>query len=187
MFAWQNGRRWDPNMRCLVLFSCFVGLSSVAQAQYAGSTIGLVATGTSADDELTLGGQLSLGLEGEHRMGVGNWKGTYRATVGYAESFRATGRSLFPARVDAGIRYDFFEDRRRPFLAAAFSYWQLTNPPSGYAEPTRLVAPALRLGYEHYLATEISVSLEFGGAWYLVIDGPDPILLDYSLGLRTHY
>ena len=187
MFAWQNGLRWDPDMRCLVLFSCFVGLSSVAQAQYAGSTIGLVATGTSSDDELTLGGQLSLGLEGEHRMGVGNWKGTYRATVGYAESFRATGRSLFPARVDAGIRYDFFEDRRRPFLAAAFSYWQLTNPPSGYVEPTRLVAPALRLGYEHYLATEISVSLELGGAWYLVIDGPDPILLDYSLGLRTHY
>tara|TARA_Y100001934_G_scaffold272588_1_gene361125 strand:- start:342 stop:866 length:525 start_codon:yes stop_codon:yes gene_type:complete len=174
-------------MRLLLPLCGLLLLPSTVQAQYAGSTIGVVVTGASANDELTLGGQLSLGLEGEHRMGVGNWKGTYRATVGYAESFRATGSSLFPARVDAGLRYDFLEDRRRPFFGAAFSYWQLTNPPSGYAEPTRLVAPALRLGYEHYLATEISLSFEVGGAWFIVIDGDDPVVLDYGIGLRTHY
>ena len=121
MFVWQNDPRWDPEMRFFVSIVIVMGGASVAEAQYAGSTIGVVATGTSANDELTLGGQYSLGIEGEHRMGVGNWKGTYRATVGYAQSFRTTGRSLFPARVDAGIRYDLLEDRRRPYFAAAFS------------------------------------------------------------------
>ena len=187
MSVWQSGRRWDPSMRVIIVLLSLLMVPLSAQAQYAGSTIGVVATGTSAHDELTLGGQFSIGLEGEHRMGVGSWKGTYRATVGYAESFRATGKSLFPARVDAGVRYDFLEDRQRPFLAAAFSYWQLTNPPNGYAEPTRLVAPAVRLGYEHYLAAEISLSLEVGGAWFVIIDGPDPVVIDYGLGLRAHY
>ena len=44
-------------MRFFVSIVIVMGGASVAEAQYAGSTIGLVATGTSANDELTLGGQ----------------------------------------------------------------------------------------------------------------------------------
>lgn len=164
---------------------CLIAWPSMAQ--YAGSSIGLVITGSTPNDELTLGGQFGLGLEGEHRLGIGQFKGTYRATVGYAESFRAQGKSLFPTRVDAGLRYDFLEDRNRPYVTGAFSYFQLSNPPSGYQEHTRLVAPALRVGFERYLVAEISVGAELGLAWFLVVDGTDPLLVDGFLTLRTHY
>ena len=169
----------------LVAVLCLPALP--AAAQYAGSAMGVVLRVAPPNDALKLDTQIGLGMEGKSQIGVGHWSLHYRGTLSMATSFTAPNTTFLPMWVESGIRYDFFEDRARPYLIADVVFYQLTNAPAGFTAPSNTPGATFRAGYEHYLGHELSVGIDAGLTWLIQINAAVALTFDTVAGLRAHY
>ena len=170
---------------CAGLFFCGGG---EALAQYAGNASGVAVVALPGSDSLRLDPQFGLGLTGSRGVGIGDWAWTYRALVTVTTAIDDPFLTTFiPAYMSSGLRYNFLNDRHRPFINAVFTYYQLTNAPADWASGTYLVGATARVGYEHYLATELSLQFDAGASWFIQLDRADPKAFDLTLALKVHY
>ena len=167
----------------------WIGLcSTMASAQYAPNSTGLGVMAVAGNDTLRLDAQWGVGLMGSRQIGVGSWSWTYRGVIAATTAIDDPVRTTFlPAWIGTGLRYDFMDDRFRPFLMASGTYYQLTNAPADFEAGTYMVGAGLRAGVEHYIASEISLQLDLGGTWFVQLDRTDPLTLDAVVGAKVHY
>ena len=167
----------------------WIGLSSSSVwAQYAPNSTGLAVMTVAANDTLRLDTQFGVGLMGTRQIGVGSWSWTYRGIIAATTAnFDRNQTTFLPAWIGTGLRYDFLDDRFRPFLLASGTYYQLTNAPADFEAGTYMVGASLRAGIEHYIASEISLQLDLGGTWFVQLDRTDPVTLDAVVGAKVHY
>jgi hypothetical protein len=171
----------------LALFAALWLCALPAAAQYSGSAMGVVLRVAPPNDGLKLDTQFGLGLEGKSQIGVGRWSLHYRGTLNMASSFTAPNTTFLPMWVESGVRYDFYEDRARPYLIADIVFYQLTNAPAGFTAPSNTPGATFRAGYEHYLGHELSLGVDAGLTWLIQINAVDALTFDTVFGLRAHY
>ena len=164
------------------------GLAWPAQAQYAPNSTGLSVMTVAGNDTLRLDPQFGLGLSGTRQIAVGRWSWMYRAVIAATTSIDDSARTtMLPAWISTGLRYDFLDDRTRPFTVLSGTYYQLTNAPADFAGGTYMAGAGLRAGVEQFFKSEISLQLDVGGTWFLQLDRTDPMTLDAVLAIKVHY
>ncbi len=171
---------------CLILV--VLGVAWPAQAQYAPNSTGLSIMAVGGNDTLRLDPQFGLGLSGTRQIAVGQWSWMYRAVIAATTSIDDPARTtMLPAWISTGLRYDFLQDRTRPFAILSGTYYQLTNAPADFAGGTYMAGGGMRAGLEQFLQSEISVQLDGGATWFLQLDRPDPMTFDAVLSIKVHY
>ena len=159
-----------------------------AQAQYAPNSTGLSVMAVPGNDTLRLDPQFGLGLSGTRQIAVGHWSWMYRAVIAATTRIDDPARTtMLPAWISTGLRYDFLDDRMRPFAVLSGTYYQLTNAPADFPAGTYMAGAGMRAGIEQFLHSEISLQLDFGGTWFLQLDRKDPLTLDAVLSIKVHY